>query len=269
MGTLDENIGISLEAGFGKPLSRADVYAYCESVIKAPPIPPEFKSRKLEDFLNTTYFRVAGVPHTVIDYYREQLLKPSLDKIAAGPTLAMQRAECIWEVLDLDLWQNLHSCLNAAKTDLGRFVMDERLKIRFASQGNEKQRADHAFIWFLMAILVRGCLLSLGKALLGVDENTELQMDMCRKYGQEIIMSDVNIMDYIWQHHADERELAMELTDLKYDHVNPITQQMSNLLEATKNKVIYGTFDLAEFQTAAKRLEEERLKAVQFIERKA
>ena len=267
MGTL-KNIGIGLKAGFGRPLSRADIYAYCEGFIKAPPLPPEFKSAKLEGFLNTTYFRVEGVPLTVIDYYREQLLKPSLDKISAGPTLAMQHAECIREALDYDVWQNLHFCLNAAKTDFGRFMIDDRLKKVF-SQLNEKERNTYAFVWFFMAILVRACLLTMGKALLGVDKNIELQMDMCRKYGREMMMLDVNIMDYIWQNHADELELAKELAGWKDDHVNPITQQMSNLLEATKNKVIYGTFDLADFQTAAKKLEEERVKAVQFIERKA
>jgi hypothetical protein len=79
------------------------------------------------------------------------------------------------------------------------------------------------------------------------------------------MMLHVNIMDYVWENHADEPERVKQLAGWKDNHVNPISDQMINLLEATKNKVIYGTFDLPEFQSAAKKLEEERLKAVQFI----
>jgi hypothetical protein len=51
-------------------------------MIKRPPVPAEWKAR-----FDLTMFNVKGVPHTIADYYREQLFKPALDKIAAAPTL--------------------------------------------------------------------------------------------------------------------------------------------------------------------------------------
>jgi hypothetical protein len=266
MGVL-KRLGIGLKAGVGKPLSRADIYAYCEGFIKAPPLPPEWKTPEWKDLLNTTHFRVKGVPLTVIDYYRDQLLKPSLDKIAAGPTLAMQRAECISEAIDYDTWRNFHVCLHAAKTALGRAMIDDRLKKVFP-QLNEKERTAKAMVWYVMAMLVQACLLTLGKTYFGIDKNTGQQIDICREYQREHMMVHVNIMDYVWENYSDEPKRVEELAGWKDDHVNPITDQMINLLEATKNKVIHGTFDLAEFQSAAKKLEEQRLKAVQFIHRK-
>jgi hypothetical protein len=44
-------------------------------MIKRPPVPAEWKAR-----FDLTIFNVKGVPHTIADYYREQLFKPALDK---------------------------------------------------------------------------------------------------------------------------------------------------------------------------------------------
>jgi hypothetical protein len=74
------------------------------------------------------------------------------------------------------------------------------------------------------------------------------------------MMMDVNIMDLIWQNHADEPEVARGLAGWKDDHVNPIMDRRRRLLEATKNKVICGTFDPVGFQTAAEALQNSREK---------
>ena len=78
-------------------------------------------------------------------------------------------------------------------------------------------------------------------------------------------MIHVNIMDFIWKNYADNPKVAKQLAGWKDDHINPITDRMRSLLEATKNKVILGTFDLAEFQSAENELEKERAKAGQLI----
>jgi hypothetical protein len=247
MGTL-RNIGIVLKGGFGRPVSRADLYAYCEGMIKALPVPPEWKA-----VFDTTMFNVEGVPLTIRDYCREQLLKPSLDKIAAAPTLAMQRAECIREAMSSNVWRNLSVCLNAAKTDVGRAMIHDKLTKIFP-QLDETQRTAQAVAWHVMSTAVQAYLVTLGMNLLGVSKETELQIDLCREYGRETMMLDVNIMDVIWQNHADDPEVAKELAGWKDDYINPIITRMNHLLEATKNKVVYSTFDLAEFRTAADEL---------------
>jgi hypothetical protein len=256
MGTL-QNLVIGLKTSFGRPLSRADIYAYCEGFIKAPPvISPEWKP-----IFNRTFFRVEGLLYTLADYYREHLLKPSLDKIAAAPTRTMQHSECIREAMSYDVWRNLNVCLNAAKTEVGRAMVDERLK-RLFPELDTKQRALQATAWSVMAITVQSCLVTLGTNLLGLDKTTELQMGLCLEYDREIMMMDVKVMDLIWQNHADEPDVAYELAGWKDEYINPIVNRMNHLLEATKNKVIYGTFNLAEFQTAAKVLQEEWEKTV-------
>ena len=54
-------------------------------------------------------------------------------------------------------------------------------------------------------------------------------------------MIHVNIMDFIWKNYADNPKVAKQLAGWKDDHINPITDRMRSLLEATKNKVILGT----------------------------
>jgi hypothetical protein len=81
------------------------------------------------------------------------------------------------------------------------------------------------------------------------------------------MMLDVNIMDFIWENYADDAQVARDLAGWKDDYINPITVRMNHLLEATKNKVIHGTFDIAAFQAAAAALDDERVKALACIGR--
>jgi hypothetical protein len=54
-----KNMGIAFRTGRGHPASRADLYAYCEGMIKRPPVAAEWKAR-----FDSTMFNVKGVPHT-------------------------------------------------------------------------------------------------------------------------------------------------------------------------------------------------------------
>jgi hypothetical protein len=78
-------------------------------------------------------------------------------------------------------------------------------------------------------------------------------------------MIHVTIMDRIWQNCADDPDRARKLAGWKDDYINPITERMRYLLEASKNKVIHGTFDPAEFAAAAGKLGMERAKAGELI----
>src|SRR5229473_6031744 len=120
MGLL-KNLGLSIKTSVGRPLSRADIYSYCDGFIKRPPVPPE-----LLETMGRTLCNVNGVPMTVTDYYREQFLKPSLDKIAASATISMQRATCLKEIMDQIVWRTMYVCLHKAKTDIGAQMIRNR-----------------------------------------------------------------------------------------------------------------------------------------------
>lgn len=161
MGTVS-NLRIALKANLGSPLSRTDIFNYCEGFIRRPPIPPE-----LEAFFDQTMFQVRGIPLTLTDYYRDEFLKPSLEKIAAAPTRSLQRAECIREALYYDVWRNFQFCLNAAKTEVGRAMTDSKLKEVFP-QLDQQQRAVRLTAQSLMATVTRSCLVTLGSTLLSM-----------------------------------------------------------------------------------------------------
>jgi hypothetical protein len=99
-----KNLGLSIKTSAGRPLSRADIYSYCDGFIKEPPVPPELLAT-----MGRTLCNVNGVPMTVTEYYREQFLKPALEDyrgrncppvrrppkhpaVPLGPVAAMVRA---------------------------------------------------------------------------------------------------------------------------------------------------------------------------------
>jgi hypothetical protein len=101
--------------------------------------------------------------------------------------------------------------------------------------------------------------------LLGVGGQTEKQIGLCRSYAEDIMMLDVNIMDYIWDNHKDNPEYASDLAGWKKDNLDPIASRMNQLLQASKNHVVYGTFDLADFKRKSKELDDERAELVRLL----
>lgn len=256
---LFKNVALSIKTSAGRPLSRADIYSYCDGFIKEPPVPPELLST-----MGRTLCNVNGVPMTVTEYYREQFLKPSLDKIAEGATVSMQRAACLTEIMDLIVWRTMYVCLHKAKTDIGAQMIRNRYLQIFPEATN-----DHlAFLsvgFYVVSLTTDACLSTLGKSLLGVSGQTEKQIGLCRSYAEDIMMLDVNIMDYIWDNHKDNPEYASDLAGWKDDNLDPITSRMNQLLQASKNHVVYGTFDLADFERKSKELDDERAELVRLL----
>jgi hypothetical protein len=97
----------------------------------------------------------------------------------------------------------------------------------------------------------------IGTALLGLDEVTDSQIGWCRSYAEEIMTLDVGIMDVIWMNSKGDRRHAEQLAARKDDKLTPILSRMDRLLEATKNDVIHGTFDLDRFMRKSQALEAE------------
>src|SRR5262249_59396080 len=144
-----------------RQVSRRDIYSYCDGLIKRAPVPGEWR-----DAFSRTFAKIKGVPLTVEDYYREELLKPSLDKIAEAPTLAMQRTTCIQEVLTDMHFCTWYTCYFAAKTDIGRAMIDDKLK-RVWPKNTMEERRNFLTHFYMMAVAVQGALMTLGTRLLG------------------------------------------------------------------------------------------------------
>jgi hypothetical protein len=153
---------VACKAAVGRSLSREDIYTYCDSLIKRPPIPAEWR-----ETFSRTFAKIDGVPLTVEDYYREQLLKPSLDKIAAEPTRSMQREACIHEVLTDMHWRTWYSCYNAAKTDVGRAMVEDKLRAVWP-KNTQQERLNFLVHLYMMAIVIQGVLMTLGTSLLRI-----------------------------------------------------------------------------------------------------
>jgi hypothetical protein len=243
---------IASKAAAGRPLSRQDIYSYCDGLIKQPPIPPEWR-----EAFSKTFAKIEGVPLTVEDYYREQLLRPSLDRITTAPTRAMQREACIQEVLTDMHWRTWYSCYNEAKTDAGRAMVHGKLK-QVWPKNSPQERINFLVHFYMMALAVQGVLMTIGTGLLGLTNEIEMQIEVCRVYAKDIMMLDVNIMDYIYEQHGKDFDAAYALAGWKDDYLNPITTRMLHFLEATRKRIALGTFNASEFHAATQKFEAEK-----------
>jgi hypothetical protein len=235
----------------GRPVTRADIYSFCDGFIERPPVPARF-----EEAFNQTLLSVQGVPKTIADYYREESLTPSLNRIAEAATLSMQRSACIKEMAAQIVWRTMYVCLSNAKTEFGK----ETILKKFRKEFGNSERNYLSFLasgFYLISITTYACLDALGTALLGLDEVTDSQIRWCRSYAEEIMMLDVGIMDVIWTNSKGDRQHAEQLAAWKDDNLTPILSRMDRLLEATKNDVIRGTFDLDRFMRKSQALEAE------------
>jgi hypothetical protein len=235
----------------GRPVSRADIYSFCDGFLERPPVPARF-----EEAFNQTLLSVRGVPKTIADYYREESLTPSLNRIAEGATLSMQRSACIKEMTAQIVWRTMHVCLSNAKTEFGKETILKRFREEFGSS-DKTYLSFLASGFYLISITTYACLKALGTALLDLDEVTDSQISWCRSYAEEIMMLDVGIMDVIWMNSKGDRQHAEQLAAWKDEHLTPIVSRMDRLLEATKNDVIHGTFDLDSFMHKSRALEAE------------
>ena len=79
--------------------------------MRCDPAPAEREKKVIGDLMLAD-FRCAV---TVTEYYREQFLKPALDKIAEGAKVSIQRAACLSEIVNQIVWRTMFVCLRKAK----------------------------------------------------------------------------------------------------------------------------------------------------------
>jgi hypothetical protein len=249
---LINNIFLSLKTSLGRPLSRTDIYSYCDPFIKRAPGPEEWRP-----IFSHTFGKVHGNTLTVEDYYRDQLLRPSLDKIAGAPTVTLQRAACINEILGDMVWQNFRACLNKAKTPFGKAIIEDKL----AQLWSNHLKDQHPLLldyFYIMSLTVQACLSTFGSAALHIPKRTELEVELYRKYGEDLMMLDVNIMDVTYDIFTRDEAFALEIACWKDEHLAPVYARTAQFLEAARNKIAFGTFDIHEFKVQSERLDAER-----------
>ena len=108
-----KNLWIMTKSAVGRrALSRADLFSYCEPLIKSPPVPPGLLQEMQESFV-----RHNGVVVSLVEYYRRCNLTPALDKIANEPTWHRQRATCLREILNEVQWRNWHYVMKRTESE--------------------------------------------------------------------------------------------------------------------------------------------------------
>jgi hypothetical protein len=194
---------------------------------------------------------------TVIDYYRDQLLRPSLDRIAEQPTRALQRAECLRETLDYGLWRSLYKAINKAKTVLGKGMITHKLK-QIWSQTPEQHLETQLAIYYMMAVTVQACIMTLGQAYYRFDEAKNLEIELYRTYEDERLMLDVNIMDLAHQQiEKNYSDSALAIASWKDDYINPIAREMAELGDTIRESIVHDTLDVSAFKIKADQLSAE------------
>jgi hypothetical protein len=251
---LSRRIAIAAKAASKQPLTRTDIYDYADGLIKQPPIPAEWR-----EAFSKTFANLNGVPLTVLDYFCQELLRPDLDKLAAGPTWEMQRVQCIRQILDEMDWRNMYFCLRHAKSEWGRAMTYQRLDNIWRGKSREQQ-FYLLTVWYMMSVTAQACAQTIGAALYELDKKKEMEIELCFNYGREIMMLDVHLMDVIHERYASAPEIAYRWAAWKDDNLNPITTCMRQVLEAAQNSIAYGTFNIKEFGREMDRLQAEKVR---------
>jgi len=250
---------IAIKTTFGRPLTRADIYQYAHGLIKRPPIPPEGRELFSKPFANLN-----GVPVTVLDYYRQELIRPDLDKLAAKPTWELQRVECIRQIFRGIDWRNMYFCLKNAKSDWGRGIVYQKLEKLWKNKTKE-QMTYLLTIWYMMLLTEHASIGSIGKALYKFDSQMESEVDLCLCYSRDIMLLDVNMMDIFHENYAGDPEAVYYYAGRKDDQLNPITARMRQVFEAAQNSIAYGAFNIDEFRREVENLHTEKARLAQSV----
>jgi hypothetical protein len=247
MGLL-RNLGLLGKRVARRPLTREELYSYAAPVIKKPPSAPG-----CEDLFDRT-LRYDGKLITVAEYYRNQLMMPALDSIAAGATWEQQRAACIGAILEESHWGSWNYCVRNAKTEMGRAIILTKLDKVFPG-GTKEEQSQRIFIFYMVNLSAQAALTTIGTACYGIDKAKEAELDLYVHYQREIMMTDVRVMDCIEQNHMDEPDLAYRIAEWQEDQLGQVTQQMFNLLVRTKDQIAHNNFNIDRFKDASDRLE--------------
>jgi hypothetical protein len=90
-------------------------------------------------------------------------------------------------------------------------------------------------------------LTTVGTTFYKFDQATGLQIKLYEQYGRNINMLEIGIMDLAHDVFSDDEAKAYEIATFKDERVTPLVQDMFRHLTTTKEQIVEGTFDVAEF----------------------
>jgi hypothetical protein len=252
MGTVRNFWIMAKSAGGRRALSRADIFSYCEPLIKKPPTPPELLRSMQESFL-----RYEGNVISLVEYYRRHHLVPALDRIAAEPTWDRQRATCLTEILKETHWTNWQYVFKRAETDGGREIILGKLRKLWPKASNE-ELGHYLMQFYLVTICTNAALSTLAHTFYGMDKEKELEIRLYEQYGRDIDMLDISIMDLAYKNHADDVDAAYKIADWKDEKLNPLLHQMYRHLTSTQDQIVEGTFVVENFKRVSDKLDSQK-----------
>jgi hypothetical protein len=236
MGTL-KTLWIAFKARQGRPLSRSDLFSYCEDLIRKPPVLPNLQKAFEESFV-----RSSGEVISLSVVYRRDRLIPALERIATQPTWHFQRTECLKAVLDDLHWHNWYFCLNNAKSPAGRGMILGKLK-HVWPKASDEELTHYLNQFFVVSLACYAALGAVGETFFKFDDKKKKEIDLYVQYQREIMKLDTDFMDLIYEHCENDIDAALKWADWKDAHLNPIMQKMYNHLSAIKDQIIQDVFD--------------------------
>ena len=252
MGVL-KNLWIMAKTTGHRPLSRADLFSYCEPFIKNPPAPPE-----LRQALNEGFVRSEGKVMSLTEWYRNDHLLPALEKIAKEPTWHLQRAACLRAFLDEIHWRNWVFVSRKAKTEWGRGMILQKLN-QLWPKANDEELQHYLLQFYIVTLCTYSALWAVGQTFFKFDNMKEMEVDLYIQYGRDIVSIDTDFMDTIYELHSEELDAAYHWAEWQEKNLSPITQKMLNHLAATKEQIIQDTFDVTNFKRLSDKYEAEKV----------
>lgn len=247
------NLWILAKSASGRrALSQADIFAYCETLIKSPPGPVEIVQSMQESFI-----RYEGNVISLAEYYRRYNLVPALNKIAAEPTWDRQRATCLNEILKETHWTNWQYVFKRAETDWGRGIILGKLR-KLWPKATDEELAHYLLQLYLVTICTNAALSTLAHTFYRLDAVKQLEIKLFEQYGRDIDMLDISIMDLAHKNHIDDLDAAYHIAEWKDEKMNPVLQSMYRHLTSTKDQIIEGTFDVENFKRVSGMLESQK-----------
>ena len=243
--------------GRHRALTRADLFDYCEPLLKQPAAPAE-----LLDAMHDSFVRFEGRAITIIEYYRHQSLTPALERIAAEPTWDRQRARCLREMLNDVHWSNWQHVFRRAETEWGKGIILGKLRTVWP-KASDAELEYYLLQNFMIAICTGAALTTVAQTFYGLTKTKELEIKLFEQYGRDIDLLDTSIMDLWFNNHADDLDTADALATWKDERLNPTLREMYQHLTATKDQIIEDVFDVSRFKTASARLDQKKAELAQ------
>lgn len=247
------NLWIIAKSAVGRrALSRADLFSYCEPLIKNPAVPPTLLQKMQE-----SYVRHNGEVISLVEYYRNCRLTPALEKIASEGTWHRQRATCLREILDEVHWRNWQYVMDHTESEWGKEIILGKLRTLWPN-ATTKELNLYLLQFYLVTMCTNAALSALAHTFYGLNKTKQLEIELYEEYGRGIVLLEASVMDLAFKHHADDLDAAYGIATWKDQKLNPVLEEMYRHLTSTKDQIIEDTFVVENFKRISDRLDDQK-----------